>query len=366
MNRKLNIYKLVAPILASLLVFMWVPVAQAASLTALSDTMSRLKNSTGATVYSNHTIELTLGGSTVLNPSETIIVDFDNDFGVTGFAASEVEDFDITVGGAEELIVANGACASNDAIEITTIDGTEKTFTFTACSSYTAGAAGAAVVIEIGTNATSPSTGDDQISNPTASQTALVGLTAAGDTGTLAVVIINDDQVVLTASVDPSITFSVSANASAFGVLAAGILDTAGTNVTLTVGTNGGGGYTITVRDVGSGTNSGLYNAGVASIIGSADGAYGDTADLSSAPLGYGLQISCTAGCTTGTDVNTRWRQGADVVGGLEITDTEVVTYGAATTSDHTLSVVHKAKSSASTKAGTYTDTLTYIATATF
>lgn len=81
----------------SLLAFlmMFVPKTQAASLNTLSDVMTRQKDSSGGSVLSNHTIKFTLGGSTALNSGETIVVNFDDGFDLTGFANTEVEDFDI-------------------------------------------------------------------------------------------------------------------------------------------------------------------------------------------------------------------------------------------------------------------------------
>jgi len=166
--------------------------------------------------------------------------------------------------------------------------------------------------------------------------------------------------------VDPSITFSLSANSTSFGILAPGVVDTADTNITLTVGTNAASGYSINVKDAGSSTNPGLYNSTATAIIGSADGSYNNTGDLSSVPSGYGLQASCTAGCTTNTDIDSRFRQGSDTVGGLEITDIPLATYASTLSADHTISIVHKAKSASATPAGTYTDTLTYVATGNF
>jgi hypothetical protein len=356
-------------LLVAMLLNMGVMPVYAAALTSLSDTMSRVKDSSGGSVLSNHTVKFTLSGANALNAGETGIVDFDSGFDLTGFAATEPEDFDIKVAAAEESIVAAGGCASNDAIEITTVNNTDKSFTFTACTSYTAAAAGSIIEIEIGLNATSGSAGNDQVTNPATSGTKLINVTAAGDTGEIAVVIVSNDQVVLSATVDPSITFSLSGNSSTFASsLSAGIVRTAATVITLTVGTNGNSGYMITVRDVGNTTNPGLYNAAASAIIGSADGAYAATADLDNVgvSVGYGMQAACTAGCTTVTHVNSDYRQGVNVVGAFTVTDKSIVTYTSSTTTDHTITNTYKAKASASTKAGSYTDTLTYIATATF
>jgi hypothetical protein len=361
--------RIIASILSVLILGLSYAPVYAAALTSLSDTMTRAKDSSGGNVLSNHTVKFTLGAATALNAGETIIVDFDSGFDLTGFANTEVEDFDIVVATAEESIVAAGGCASNDAIEITAVNNTDKSFTFTACSSYTAEAVGSVITIEIGTHASSGGTGNDQVINPSTTGTKLINITAAGDTGQIAVVIVANDQVVLTATVDPSITFSVSDSSSTFTTsLSAGIVRTAATVITLTVGTNGNGGYSISVRDIGNTTNPGLYNSLASAIIGSANGSYAATADLGDigTTFGYGMQAACTAGCTTNTHVNSDYRQGTDVVGAFTIADKNVATYTSSTSTSHTITNTYKAKASASTKAGTYTDTLTYVATATF
>lgn len=328
----------------------------AADLTALSDNMSRLKNSSGSTVYANHTITFTLGGSTALNIGETIIVDFDNDFGVTGFATSDAKDYDIKVAGSDESIVANGGCASNDAIEITTIDGTEKTFTFTACGSYTAAAAGSTIEIEIGTHATYGAvTGDTQLSNPTASQVALVDLTAAGDTGKVAVEIISDDQIPVTATVNPTITFTVVNTALALGTLSSSSISTTGEN-NITIGTNGTGGYTIRIKGEGNGTNDGLYNAPASKLIASG------TVTLSTGIEGYGGNCNKTSG-----DGTCSFADGAtENVTDITRTDSTFASYGSKPSGTDTFRVRVKAAISTSTDAGSYGDTLTFVGTANF
>jgi hypothetical protein len=110
-----------------------------------------------------------------------------------------------------------------------------------------------------------------------------------------------------------------------------------------------------------------MYNSvGAGYLIGSADGSYNDTGDLSSLGLGYGLQASCTAGCTTNTHVTSRYRQGSDIVGGLETTASSLAAYDTTMTADHTIQVVHKMKAASTTPSGTYNDSITYIATGNF
>ncbi|TSC91460.1 MAG: Uncharacterized protein CEN92_272 [Candidatus Berkelbacteria bacterium Licking1014_96] len=343
-------------IIALISFFIFPKITRAAALTALSDTMSRLADSTPSAVYSDHTIRYITPSGVAAGQDMQITMP-------TGFTIGTVDFTDIdvswgaTTGYENELTLAAtcvtttwGAAFAGQVLTITSCTGT-----ITSTNK---------VVIEIGNNA---SGGNAQIQNHATAATYTISIAGSfTDTGKIAIVILTDDQVSLTASVDPSITFSLSANSSAFGTLAPGVIDTADTNITLTVGTNAGTGYTITVRDSGGNGNPGLWNSVASAIIGSADASYNNTADLTAVSLGYGLQATCTAGCTTGTDIDARWRQGADTVGGLEITATTMVNYTTTLSANHTVQVVHKAKASTFTPAGSYADTLTYIATGNF
>jgi len=336
--------------------FIFPKIARADALTALSDTMSRLADSTPTAVYSDHTIRFTTPSG--VDAAEDIDITMP-----TGFTIGTVDYSDIDVswgastGYENELTLAGtpsgttwGASFTGQVLSVTSGTGTIST--------------NSKVIIEIGLNA---SGGNAQIQNHATAATYTISIAGSfGDTGKMAIVILTDDQVQLTADVDPTITFTLSANSSAFGTLAPGVIDTADTNIILTIGTNAGTGYTVTVKDSGGGGNPGLWNATASAIIGSADASYNNTADLTGVSVGYGLQATCTAGCTTNPDIDSRWRQGADTVGGLEITATTMVNYTTTLSANHTVQVVHKAKASSFTPAGSYADTLTYIATGNF
>ena len=351
--RKSN--RILVAITVMVLSFCFVTPANAVSLTAVSDTMSRLKESEN----SNHTIAFTTSSGVAAGQSFTIIFPA----GFTMGASIDYTDVDVKDDAAELTLAA----VANTTTWGAAFSGTgSRTLTITSASGTIA--ASSVVTVEVGTHATEGATGDKQVQNHAThgTYTIPINVNSGTDTGTLAIVIVDNDQVVVSATVDPSLTFSLSANTTAFGVLAPGVVDTADTNITLTIGTNGFGGYSISVRDAGSTTNPGLYNSSASSLIGSADGTYHHDGNLASVAEGFGLQITCSAGCTTGTDVAADWRVGSDTVGGLTLAAKNVVTYASSTTADHTLAVVHKAKASASTKAGSYTDTLTYIASASF
>ena len=349
MLRKLKIY-FVLYLVFALFVFFMPQVASAAALTALSDTMSRLKISTA----SNHTIKYT--SPTGVAAGQTMTVTFP-----AGFTIGTVDYTDVdvswgpTTGAENELTLAVtpvtttwGASFTGQVLTIISATGT-----ITAASK---------VIIKIGLNATFGVAGDQQIQNHATAATYVI--TIAGtftDTGKIAIVILTDDQVQLTATVNPSITFSLSANSSAFGELSTGSITTSSPNITLTIGTNAQSGYTITVQDAGNATNPGLYNSTATSLIGSADAAYADTATLAAGTEGYGIQ-----GSSASATIATRYLQTGNAVGGMELTATTLASYSSSMSANHTVTVIHKAAISTFTKAGSYTDTLTYIATGNF
>src|SRR3990172_127649 len=126
---------------------------EAAPHTTISDVLTRLQTTENA----NHTLTFTLASA--WDAGEALVLDFvDGDgFDTTGFANTEAEDYDITWDGVEQTLVASGGCSGAALeIEVTTVDTTNDTFTLTRCAGDASSAANAVVVIEIGTNATSP------------------------------------------------------------------------------------------------------------------------------------------------------------------------------------------------------------------
>lgn len=336
--------KITAIVAALALNLAFVPISYAASLTSLSDTMSRVKISTA----SNHTIKYNT--PTGVAAGQTMTVTFPAGFNMSSVAFGDVDvSWGPSTGAENELTLAAapsgatwGAAVAGQVLTITSGTGT-----MTVASK---------VIIEIGTNATAGGTGVNQITNnpSAATYTFSIGGTF-GDTGKIAVVIVTDDQVAMSASVDPSITFSLSANASAFGSLSTGSVTTSSPNITLTIGTNANSGYTLTVQDQGSGAAAGLYNAGASYNIASA------SALLAIGTEGYGIQAASATATIPGP-----YNVSGNNVGQLQRTPQNLATYNSSTSASHTVTVTHLAAISASTKAGSYADTLTYIATGNF
>ncbi|MDD5693319.1 MAG: hypothetical protein PHU86_02525 [Patescibacteria group bacterium] len=324
-----KIQKLISILVFLLLFFMaYVPGAKAAVVSTISDTMTRQKIST----TSNHTIVFTT--PTGIANTNTVTLTFPSSSFTMGASLSGVT---IADNGGADNAVTSASYATN-------------VLTITASASSTV-AAGHAATIKIPTA---------QITNPgTAGSYKITIGGTFGDTGAFAVPITtgNDDQIAIAADIDLSITFALSTNSCALGVMTTGAVASCGP-FTYTVGTTAGGGYTVTVQDEGSGTNPGLYkSAATTKLIATS------TATLAAGTEGYGIQGAVNSGSQTIAAV---YLKTSNNVGALSRTATTISSYASATSADHVTNVTAKAAISAGTPAGTYQDTLTFLATGNF
>lgn len=327
-----------------------------ASLTSLYDTMSRQDDS----VASNHTIGFTLVST--WDATETVVIDFDNGFDTSGFANTEPEDFDITWNGSDKTIVANGSCAANS-IEITTVNTSTDTFTFTLCSGSTASGATDPIIVEIGTNATTGSAGNDQITNPGSSGSKTITITGPGaDSGTLAVPIMTDDQVTVSATVDPSITSSLSGTTCALGTLGVGAINFC--SYTNTVNTNASSGYVSTIVE-----NGNLCSPSVAVCTNTIDDETGDS-DVDEGTEEYGVSSNDTTGTqdvvnSTGCD-DSGTSEAATAITGTAKVYADSGDGDAGPVSNAVTTICHSASVAGVTPAGSYSHIVTHITTGTF
>lgn len=329
-----------------LLTAVFIPSTKAAGLTSLSDSMSRLKASTA----SNHTIQFTAPSN--WDVGDTVSLTFDSGFDLTGLSNADATDYDINTG-TEETIVVSGNCASSDAIEITSISG--QVITFTACPNYTAPGISSTISFEIGSNAITGGTGNTQITNPTAGTKVISIAGTFGDTGSVAVAIISDDQIPVSASVDSTLTLTVANTTLALGAMNDSAVATTSEN-NIVVGTNGYHGYAITVKDAGNGSSPGLYSSGVSKLIASS------TATLAAGTEGYGANCNKTSG-----DGTCLFANGAtDNVTGLALAGGTFASHSSKPSGNATFRIRVKAAIASSTDSGTYSDTLTVIGTANY
>jgi hypothetical protein len=341
-HMKLNLLltkKLFTIISGLALLFAFIPATYAAPLTAVSATPTRIVASTAASHVFKYTTPTGVGAGQYMR------ITFPAGFTIGSVAFGDIDvSWGPSTGLENNLTLAAvpatttwGAAFTGQALSITSATGTIT--------------AGSKVVVTIGTNATG---GVNQITNPTAGTYVISMDGTFGDTGSVAIPIIAADQVTLSASVDASMTFSLSGTTSAFGTLSTGSVTTSASDITLTIGTNTNGGYTVYVKDQGNGTTGGLYNAGQSY----------NLASTTSTPLvagteGYGISATQTGGAT----ITAPYVSSGNNVGLLQRVGQSLATYGTFTSSNHSIVVSHKAAISASTRPGSYTDTITYVAT---
>ncbi|MCR4286185.1 MAG: hypothetical protein NUW00_04795 [Candidatus Kaiserbacteria bacterium] len=245
--------------------------AEAASITNASDTLSN----SAPSVTSNHTIAFTtLNGMTI---GQNFTVTFASQFDTS---AVTINDVDLSVAAADQTIVDGASVAGQWGVAGLGTDA----ITFTTPTDAGVGSS-TAIVVKIGSNATG---GTIRIVNPSA--TTSYAIDVAGtmqDSGQMRVAIV--DQVTVSASVDTSLTFSVTGvnplqtvNGSPTTTIATSTPTTlpfgtlpVGTSRTLahdlTVATNASQGYTVTIQQTGD-----LQSTTGATIDGFIDGA--DTA----------------------------------------------------------------------------------------
>ena len=170
--------------------------AQAANLTSDSDVLS----DSGVSAMSNHTITFTT--PTGVLAGGTITVTFPAAFNMGSVAFG---DMDLTINGSAITLAAAPAAATWGAVK------SGQVITFTS-GTGTVGA-GQVVIIKIGTNASVPSAGVNQIQNPGTVNSQELYITAgASDTGRTRVAIVN--KVTVSAIVDTVFTFTITGNAT--------------------------------------------------------------------------------------------------------------------------------------------------------
>lgn len=345
--------------------------AEASSITNASDTLSN----SAPSLPSNHTIAF--GTANGLAIGQTIAITFP-----AGFTLGSVgeDDVDILVNGLSSTTAAGASTASDWGVGVS-----GQTITFTTPTG--SGVASATpVVIRIGNHAVTSGTGLNQITNPAG--TTSYAITIAGtmqDSGELRVAIV--DQVVVSASVDTSLTFSVTgvnsgltvngsptttaatstATTLPFGTLPVGQSRTLAHDLAVT--TNAAVGYTVTVEQTGN-----LQSTTGASIDGFIDGtdtvtptAWQGPAALIANPDTYGhWGLTSNDGTTTRTAEfgSDQWVSGSTtpivIMGHDGPSDGATAGIGAAR-------IGYQVQISALQEAGDdYTTTLRYIATPTF
>jgi len=335
------------------------------------DTMSRIGNSSGGDVFSDHEIQFTT--PTGVASTETIVITFPSDFDGANDPDGALDYTDIdflidgvpdqTCDGDAQTIVASGSETASDWSAV--FSGTEnRVLTLTSGGASAIVGAGSEVCIQIGENATGGAT-NSQYANPTSSGPYTISFTAGADSGEISVSIIDDDRVIITADITETITFAIADNLVGFGNLTnanarfATGSDPYGANGPtatsaheMTVSTNGSTGYEITY--LGSSlTNQNDDVITPATIVGDEDG----EPDTEQFAIGFTRSGDAT--------IVSAYNQASDNYSFVEDTETPFM-YEDAPTPTETISAFYLANISGITPAGSYSTSITYVATANF
>jgi hypothetical protein len=322
--------------------------AYAANLTSISDTLSRIQVSVDA----DHSIEF-VTPTGVDESTDTIVLTLDDSGDAFDLSSVAYGDIDLAVdddGGCDgtwtDKTLAASAGAGEWGVDVNT---TTDVITFTAPTDATTGeiTAGRCVQIQIGTNADS---GTNAINNPASPGTYTVDIAGTfGDTGSFALNIVSDDQIDISASVDPTLDVTIGSTSCALGTLSASYIETCSYDVT--VSTNATSGYVATIVADGL-----LRNASD-----NIDNASGDTVDRGSEEYGIGSSkagqdIVQNSGCT---DHDTSASQPASAL----TTSAQQFANSSAPISTDVTTMCHLASVSGATPAGNYSQVATIVVT---
>ncbi len=344
-------------IIALLSFFIYPQKVNADALTALSDTMSREKPST----LSNHTIKFTTPTG-VDASTDTITITMP-----AGFTIGTVDYTDIDLShGASTGYETEETLAATPAAGVWGAAFASQVLTLTAPTDAAAGEITASdkVIVEIGTNAAG---GDQAIQNQAAAATYTISIAGVfGDTGQIAIVIEDsDDQVVVSTTIDPQLSFAITTNTVTLTKAGGGNPDFSNTGFnqgaanTLAASTNGTTGYMITY-------NGATLTSGANTI-----SAMAAKTTSSAGTEQFGINLKDNATPNTGTepsggtgapesDYNT-----ADNFRFITATATDLAAAaGPSVTSTFTVSYI--ANVTTITEAGAYSTTITYICTGRF
>ncbi len=348
----------------------YVPRAYAAQMGQIRLLQTRIKAATTADVTLQFTVPTGVDAST-----DTITITFDSGYNLGTFALT---DYDFEVGNSgtcasasfTDKTLAASAAATTWGIATT---GTPKTVvTLTAPSDATTGevTAGRCVQLLIGSGATAGGAGATVVTNPSAGNydvdiTSELGTT--DDSGSGSISIIADEQVAVSATVDPTITFTVDDNTIGFGALSTSTGrwatgDTLGGNAsagstptaahTMTLATNALSGYAITYN--GATLTSGSNTIDVASISSDSDGTPNSE------------QFALSASTSGNATIASGYARGANSTWNFVASTTTTLVSETVATATETISLSYLGNIAATTEAGSYSTTVTYIATAVF
>lgn len=187
------------------------------------------------------------------------------------------------------------------------------------------------------------------------------------DSSSYATSIISNDQIVVSATVPATFTFSLGANTDSIGTLSTTTASSSG--VTATIATNAAAGWVAWVKSANAALNSSSTGATIATA-GTLNNAPTDLASST----GYVLDVNITTDSGTGTgtvsqasDYGAEYNGTNSTSGGTLSTTFQPIAASSGTTDGDVLTLIERAKISAVQAAATdYTDTLTVVAAGRF
>lgn len=343
---------------------------------SLKDTLSDSRPSVAA----DHTIILDLSSGTTFIAGETVIVTFPAGYNLTTLTMTDV---DFVNGATNEALIAS--CTATDSVSYVLAS---QVVTFTACSGYTAEAAGTAITMKFGSNAVG---GTTRIVNTTAGTSQLNVFGTYGD-DTQDTVLVLTAGVTISATLDEVLTLTVSALAADANCPTTGGTKPAASTATtipygvinsetfydicqqLAVVTNAGTGYTVTVYTI-----AGLDSGANPFAVGSCDGSCSLVTPNTWATAtfnGYAICMKDVTGTAAAT-ANAAWVAGTNQCGdGTQKFELVADISGAQApstimskitgTTDNTSKIGWRLSADATQAAGAYTGTADYITTGTF
>lgn len=340
--------------------------ATAAQFTGVKDTMSSQATSATATHVITHTL---VGGDTVA-AAETFTYDFvDADFTLNAIGNWQTTDFTFNDGTSRTVTAVSSSsgvaptCTAGVNNVAVTINTTTNNFVVTACSTYTTSGSNPTITFTInGTTASGTGTMTNKSTDVSSSTFSITE--SNGDTASGAVVVEDNSVVAITATVAPTLSFSNDDAAIGFGTLSSGSAVYANaaasgsgsdtTAHTMTIGTNAPTGYTLTYNGATLTSGANTVTALTAGITDDANGTPGTS------QFGLSVAVTGTGTATAGYDNSgtADWKFVAST--------TSTIASATGAVSSDTVAAHYLANITAAQPAGSYTTSLTYIATANF
>lgn len=337
-------------------------IATAATVSNFKDTMSDQTTSTTAT----HTITWTLVGGDTVAAGDTFTVDFvDADFTLNAIGNWQTSDFSFNDGSARTITAVSSSsgvdptCTAGTSNVAVTINTSTNNFKVVACSTYTASSANAAITFTInGTTASGTGTMTNKATNQDSS---LVALTQSnGDSSNAAVAIEPNGTVTVTATVNPTLTFSMGSSSISLGTLSSSSATTNASN-SITVASNAQGGFIVTYNGptLTSGANT-ITSIGTLQSSSTGTEQFGFNLKANTSPATFGTAVTTNAGtCGIATNYNT-----ANQYSYAVSTTTTITNVTAPADCVYTPAFVSNIATT--TEAGSYSAALIFVATGTF